>query len=179
MKFEAPSQIDLIAFCEGTDYLSSYLCGQLSEAAAVSFEAHGTKNTAQLRVDNAEVQILLLPVDRKALNSHADPHSATEDGAVAIAICLARAGTDYDVVGRSRVGTGFDWYLGRSGDNDGQPLDARACLEVSGISADTPSKLAARTAQKLQQVNRGGKDLPGYVVVVGFKSATVNVRSFS
>jgi hypothetical protein len=54
------------------------------------------------------------------------------------------------VVERSRRGTGFDYWLGKKGDNNQLPFQNAVRLEVSGIRKGDDGKIKARAKQKLE-----------------------------
>jgi hypothetical protein len=176
MSFTAPSQIDLGAFADGTDFLTPALCANLAEAAVVCLEQQGHAPQASMAVGPSAVKVLWPPADGRAAGSHADPQEATEEGAVAIAIELIRGGTGLDVVRRSRKGTGFDYHLGPRA--SASPFEGSSCLEVSGILDEDERLLARRADEKLRQAVGGGAGLPGFAIVVGFAGPRAAVRSF-
>ena len=100
----------------------------------------------------------------------ADRQEATEYGATAIAVLLAKVETGYTVVERSVKGTGFDYWMGR--DTKDPPFQNKARLEISGIlkaegnNAAVRREVTSRVNQKVQQVARSGLLLPAYVIVV-------------
>ena len=78
--------------------------------------------------------------------------------------------TDYTVIERSRRGTGFDYWLGKKGDNSEIPFQNAVRLEVSGIRKGDDSRIKARIKQKLEQVSPTDGTLPVYIVVVEFSN---------
>ena len=108
----------------------------------------------------------------QAIRAWADPEEATEYGATAIAVLLAKSETGYAVVQRSRKGTGFDYWMGD--ESDGPPFQRKAKLEISGILqvrgdyGAVRRAVATRVQQKEKQVARPGVSLPAYVIVVEF-----------
>ena len=95
-----------------------------------------------------------------------DPHEATENGAVGVAILLIDSLTDYHIVHRSYKNTGIDYWLGQKKD---LLFQHAARLEVSGIRRGDDRQVDARVSMKLKQTvvsKRSG--LPVFVVVVEF-----------
>lgn len=92
--------------------------------------------------------------------AHDDLQEATERGASGLAILLAHRELRYEVVRRSRKGTGFDYWLQKEVPAS-QPFEAR--LEVSGVLA-SPNTVRARVAQKRDQTR--ASDRPGLPVVI-------------
>lgn len=149
----------------------------MTETATVCLFQYGHHENGVLIFQGKEVPIVCGPLDPRAIDTHADLQDATENGAVGIAITLVRSVTSYEIVERSVKGTGFDWYLRQA--NSTEPFENSACLEVSGILKEDSTLMERRTKEKLKQVETGGKGLPGFVVVVGFKRPQAVVESFS
>lgn len=164
----------MVSLAQGTEALSRATCAALVEAAVVLLENAGHQSGVALH-DVAPAAILLWhAADARASASNADPQAATEAGAVAVAIALVRATTPHDVVRRSRKGTGFDWHLAPKGSS--APFAEAWCLEVSGILNEDDGKMSYRLKEKVAQIARGGKELPGYAVVVGFTAPRAQVQ---
>ncbi len=60
--------------------------------------------------------------------------NAAERAGEGIAILTILARTDYTVVERARIGDGFDFWLGRSDEDDQFPFQNEAGLEAKGRS---------------------------------------------
>jgi hypothetical protein len=92
-----------------------------------------------------------------------DPQEATENGACGIAILLVETLTEYHIVQRSWKGTGFDYWLGLSGE---LIFQRAARLEVSGIRQGDRSLIERRVKQKIDQTRRSDRlNMPAFVVV--------------
>jgi hypothetical protein len=97
-----------------------------------------------------------------------DPDEATEQGAAACALVLIKGLAHYEVVERSRKGTGFDYWLG---DEDEYPFQKKARLEVSGIAEGSEAQLQQRVNQKVRQTRRSDSTLlPAFVAVLEFRN---------
>jgi hypothetical protein len=106
--------------------------------------------------------------DENARLTWNDPEEATEQGAAACALVLIKGLAHYEVVERSRKGTGFDYWLG---DEDDYPFQKKARLEVSGIAEGSEAQLQQRVNQKLRQTKRSDStNLPAFVAVLEFKT---------
>lgn len=158
--------LNLDTFAEGTRYLSPAKASAMAEAAVVCLQHQG--HHPGVHLDGEDVQLLWSSLDSRAEMSHQDLQEATEDGATAVAILWVQARTGLQVVRRARKGPGFDWHLGP--DAGGPPFAGTHCLEVSGILDDAPPLLTKRLREKLAQIRRGGTGIPGYAVVVGFRT---------
>ena len=120
------------------------------------------------------------PVNDQARRAWADLEEATEYGATAIAVLLAKIETGHAVIERSVKGTGIDYWMGD--ETDGPPFQRKAKLEISGIlgvqggDGAVRRAVTARVNQKLKQVGRDADSLPAYVIVVEFGTPFAEVR---
>lgn len=169
------SSLDLASIAEGHIGITWAGATALVEAAAVCLDKHKHASGVILHVDRASASstkhalVFATPTIRLK-RANADLQDAVEAGAVAVAVAWLTSETDYRVVERSRKGTGFDYWLGKSEET----FDAR--LEVSGILQGDTRTVGARLRTKLQQMvpsDKGG--LPGYAVVVEFGAPCASV----
>jgi hypothetical protein len=93
---------------------------------------------------------------------------ATELGACGVAILVVKEATAKVVVERSKKGTGFDYWLGDTSDDNGLPFAGASRLEVSGILTGTKSQIQSRIKQKKGQLAPSDHLAPGFVAVVEF-----------
>jgi len=109
---------------------------------------------------------------RKAWNNEID---TTEAGAYCVALAAVEVEESLVAVARAETLTGADWYVAPRGD---QPDDLEDCLrlEVSGVDAGSPSDIAARLRQKIEQTHRGKSNLPAIASVVGFKERLILIN---
>lgn len=162
-------ELDLDLLAEGTPRLSPAAASDLVESAVVCLLQHGHVSGTSLELPPAgAVRLKFCDPDPRAFGSRADLQEATERGATAIAIAVVKRQTGLGVLDRSRKGTGCDWYIGE--DDGGPPFQNMHRLEISGILDESEAKMRRRLVQKVQQLERGNDDLPGYVVVVGFRT---------
>lgn len=97
-----------------------------------------------------------------------DQIEATELAAVCISILLALKLTQYTVIERSVLGTGFDYWLGNETQNP-DLFDKKARLEISGILKGDDKTIDKRTNGKIKQTKQSsGTLLPAYISVVEF-----------
>ena len=140
-----------------------------AEAAAVCFDYHGHRPGTRVNVlgiKKCTYPVKFPEVTEQIKRSHNDLGYATEDGAYAMAICLAMEITGTTVILQSRKGTGFDYWLGESDDS---LFQNKSRLEVSGILDGDDSKIGARVREKQRQTRRSdATGLPAYVCVVEF-----------
>ena len=115
--------------------LTSIYGAFLAESAAVCFEDRTHRSGVSLRVRGLADTVFSIhwasvtEIHRRCYN---DLQDATEDGAYGIAILMMRELTGKRVVERSKKGTGFDYWIGESDDDD-LIFTNKARLEVSGI----------------------------------------------
>lgn len=172
----APSRAPLClsALARGMEGLSPAKGLELAEAASVCLGHGRHRSGVELAITGHWQRTRPLVFDEpspQARRTHADLQEATESGACALAIAVARDETGMEVVERARKGTGVDYWLGRTVG----VFEAR--LEVSGILAGGRPELERRVRQKLAQIQRAGpSDVPGYAAVVEFTDPRVHVE---
>lgn len=156
----------LSRLAEGMEGLSPIKGRELAEAAEVCLDHNGHDPGVRLQVTGYATSSRRLdfePPSDQARRTHADLQYATEAGACALAIGVAREETGYQVLERARKGTGVDYWLGTTIG----VFEAR--LEVSGILRGTDAEVRRRVAQKREQMRRSGGDgLPSYAAVAEF-----------
>lgn len=150
-----------------------------AEAAAHCLEEHGHAQGVHLRVDGqvrATFELTWKRLPPNAAAAHRDLTDATEDGAVALAILVARVHLEYEVIQRSRKGSGFDYLLRTV---DPGALAPYARLEVSGILKGTERTIASRVRRKVRQVRIGRSrygDTPAFIAVIEFSTPLARIE---
>ena len=160
--------IDLNELNSGLPAISPAFGSCLAEAGGVCLAAQGHQFDKEMLVQGTHQKSFRLrwpQITQQVLNCWNDLESATEHGAMGVAILLIRKLAGYSVVQRSRKGTGFDYWLGH---DDGIPFQNMARLEVSGIRKGDERTIKTRVRQKLKQVAKSDGSLPAYIVVVEF-----------
>ena len=149
----------------------------LAEAAGVCLQSQGHAPGVHLIVRGYSSNRYSLhwpSITEQSLRAWGDPESATEHGAAGVAILLIEKETGYEVIERSRKGTGIDYWLGDGADESFQP---KGRLEVSGIRRGDDRSIRARVQQKLRQTDRSDDSmLPAYVIVVEFGRPVAEVQ---
>lgn len=150
-------------------------CG---ECASVCLETHnGHQQGTQMSVishDGGRIyySISWKPVTLQMAQSCNDAQEATEHGAECVALLLMKDILRYEVVCRSRKGTGIDYMLGNLGSALRNPV---ARLEVSGI-LNSPQGVKSRvTEKKKQTLSSQNTQLPAFIVVVEFSQPLAEV----
>lgn len=137
-------------------------------------QGHAQGAELEIRGDRPAVHSLAWPpVTDQMRRCWNDPQVATEHGAVGIAVLVAKAEIGYEVIERSRKGTGFDYWMG---DDPSSLFQNKARLEISGIRSGDAREIRARLRQKIRQTDASDGDLPAYVVVVEFSTPLAEVR---
>lgn len=102
------------------------------------------------------------------------PNDATEWGAAAVAILLAKNEAPYPAIEAAALGTGIDFWLG---DDSNLDFQREARLEVSGIRSGSDAAIARRVSAKLTQTNQSDySQTAAYVIVVEFSRPVAEVR---
>lgn len=156
----------------GSPGITSVFGNALAEAASVCLDQQGHTSPTPMPVRGAlstEAMITWQTPNDQARRCWADPEVTTEHGAYGIAGLLVPRISRFNVIERSRKGTGFDFWLGDSTD-EGPLFQGKARLEVSGIREGSNSKMSSRLREKIKQVERSDGSLPAIVVVVEFGS---------
>lgn len=167
-------RLALSSLARGMEGLSPTKGRELVEAARVCLHHGRHRSGVSLSVTgywHTSRALVFEEPSVQALRTHADLQEATESGACALAIVVARDETGLEVVERARKGTGVDYWLGRVVG----VFEAR--LEVSGILEGGDVHVARRAQQKLEQMKRSDDDdIPGYAAVVEFSGPRVHVE---
>lgn len=146
----------------------------LAQAGGVCLESQNHEQGVQLSVQgysNNSYSLTWPAINDQTRRCWNDPKEATEFGAMGIAVLLAQKEIGYTVIERSRIGTGFDYWLGEESN-----LFQKARLEISGILRGSNRDVKARIKQKLKQTNRSDGSLPAYVIVVEFGHPLAEVQ---
>ncbi len=148
----------------------------LAEAGGICLESQGHSQGDLLQVNgdcHNRYALAWPPVTEQAKRCWNDHQVATEHGAVGLAVLLVKKEIGYEVIERSRKGTGFDYWMG---DDSEVPFQNKARLEISGIRCGEKRDVRARVNQKLKQTNPSDGLLPAYVVIIEFGSPLAEVR---
>jgi hypothetical protein len=159
---------DLESLPEECPALSVAFCRMIAEACAVCLEEQSHLPGVVMEIQglmNAETCVHWKSLCLGIADTYADAEVATEQGAIAIALLTVKAVTDDSVVRRSMKGTGFDYWLSRTG---APPYRHDARLEISGLRTARPGRLQARIRQKARQTDRSEGVLPAFIAVVEF-----------
>ena len=150
-----------------------------AEAAAYCLEERGHMQGVELSVDGdvrATFELTWKRLPSNADAAYGDESEATEQGAVALAILLARIHLSYEVIARSWKDTGYDYLMKKV---EPEPTGTIARLEVSGIRQGTAGEINQRIRRKARQVRSGksrfGENL-AIVIVIEFNTPVARIR---
>ena len=156
--------------------ISASLGTALSEAGGVCLESQNHKRGIRISVrgySNNSYSLTWPSITEQSRRTWNDPEEATEQGAVGIAVLLAKREMGDAVLDRSRKGTGFDYWIG---DDASLPFQNKARLEISGIRQGNDTVVKARVRQKMNQTSRSDGIFPAYVIIVEFGRPLAEVR---
>ncbi len=171
------AQLNLDDLGNGLPAITPAFGKAMAEAAGVCLESQSHAQNVQLLVSGYIESNYALgwpPVTEQALRTWNDSQEATEYGATAIAVLLARRELGYLVIERSPKGTGIDYWLGN--ESNELSFERKARLEVSGILTGSASDVRRRIRNKLRQTAPSDGQLSAFVVVVEFGTPTAEVR---
>lgn len=169
--------IDLNELANGLPAITPAFGKAIAEAGGVCLESQGHSQGKRLEVKGDytnEYQLLWPEIDEQTTRCWNDPEVATEYGAVAIAVLLARKEIGFSVIERSRKGTGFDYWLG---EENVAPFHNKARLEISGIRVGNEKTIRSRVNQKIMQTDKSDGALPAYIVVIAFGQPLAEMRA--
>jgi len=158
--------------------LTQEICAFYAQACIVAFTKSGHTNGTPLQViENTSKNYRVRWSTQDAVNEAGwrSINVVTEFGAIAIAMLLVHAETDFMVIRQSNIGTGVDYYLASkpTETTDGAVknfLADVARLEVSGIFKEEGTNIVQnRLALKRKQVSKSNASgLPTMICIVEF-----------
>ena len=147
------------------------------KAAAYCFELQGLNSNTFLNVTGIENNGINLCWDNLKeieFSSLKDNQESTEWGAEAVAFIIVKYLTNFNVVERSRKGTGFDYHISK--DSDYVLFQNTAKLEISGIlKKSKTNSINNRIKYKIKQATEYHNDLALLVIITEFSSPQAGV----
>lgn len=141
----------------------------LSHAAAIciAYRGHDIETNATGKGSYLRNYILRrCHVTDEIMRTWNDLQEATEEGACGVALVQVANESKYEVIERSRKGTGIDYWLG---DKNSFLFQRKARLEVSGSLTGDEDELNKRLKIKIEQTKQSDQTrLPAIIVIVGF-----------
>ena len=148
-----------------------------AEAAKVCLESEGHESGVELqRISGNRYVLRWSRKPECATDSWADDAEATEDGATAVAVLMARHETGHPDIRRMYGGHGFDYWCGVYSESTGFSNQER--LEISGIRSGTRSQVRTRVRQKLTQAHSDLRlaGYPAIAIVIEFSEPIAMVN---
>jgi len=150
--------------------LTPAMGANLSHAAAVCINDRGhsiSTNAIGKGAYNRNYILKRCNVTKDISRTWGDMQEATEEGACAVALVQVSQESKYQVIERSRKGTGIDYWLG---DKESFLFQRKARLEVSGSLNGDEKELTKRLHTKIDQTKQSDETkLPAIIVIVGFE----------
>lgn len=167
--------IDLESLGLGMPGLSPRRGASMAEAASVCLHDQGHSSPTDLELSGSLNEVASLTwkaPDDQAKRSWADETDATENGAYAVALGVAKETRGLHALERSRKFNGFDYWLGT---DETTLFSDKVRLEVSGIRNGYTGQVNSRVKEKLAQIDTSSGVLKGLVIVVEFGRARAEV----
>ena len=169
--------LDLKLLSTGKLGVSTQFGRMLIEVGSICLESQGHGSGTKLSVQGAyrEQFVLTWPSPDERANYTYQDNEATEYGAVGVALLLIGRVKGYTVIEAARTDSGFDYWIENESLHD--PIQRKACLEISGIRCDNTRIIRARIRQEQQQTAQS-KDLihPIFVIVVEFRWPVAEIQ---
>lgn len=162
--------LDLNTLREGLPSVTSEFGACCAQAATICLEDQGHPLVTDLVIRgqlSENCKLIRLEVTDQMQRCWNDEKVTTEHGAYGVAFLIIRDLTEFTVIERSRIGPGFDYWLGHE---EELPFQNKAKLEVSGIRNGVDSDINKRVKQKKKQTEKAGRSLPIYIIIVEFSS---------
>jgi len=155
---------------KGLPGLSVRWCYFLSEAGAYCLNRAKHESGVVLKIDSKKFDKAKLiwnnVINEQIKRSWNDDREATEFGACCLAILLTLNLTEFTIIERSYIGTGFDYYLGYK---NIIPFENAAKLEISGIQEGSIRQIKRRFKEKIKQTEKfNNTKLPVYISIIEF-----------
>ncbi|MBN2209206.1 MAG: hypothetical protein JW759_07910 [Candidatus Coatesbacteria bacterium] len=155
----------------GTPALTPVVGAFYAQAASVCLQDQGHSSPTPMLISGevtGSAAVEWDPTSDQIRRSWSHDKQTTEHGAYGIACVLVPQLSGLQVVERARIGTGVDFWLGRTDDSE-WPFQNCARLEVTGIREGPKGAIGPREQRKLKQTQRSDASLlPAIVVVVEF-----------
>jgi hypothetical protein len=167
--------INLTKFASGTARLSPEFCGMIAAACALKLKQNAHPQPAILAIEGSYTETVTIGWDEPDARTEGSfGEKATEFAGECLGIAVTEKLTEFNVVERSFIGTGFDFWLGRKRD---LLFQRKARLEISGMDDGDPTEIQARVKRKQNQVDKGtvNNSLRALIVVSQFTRPVAKV----
>ena len=161
--------------------LTDALTLRMQEAVVMCMEPHGHSSGVSCDLRNFDEVLADLRIQWKMSYSESirrsfgDSRNAAERAGEAIAILIILAFTNYTVVERARIKSGFDFWLSRTDDDDDYLFQHEMGLESKGLShARFASDITGAIKDGIAQiVNSKNAEVPALVVATEFSRPVI------
>ena len=161
--------------------LTASLAIHMQEAVVMCMQPHDHKSAVLCAVRNLDAELDTVRIiwetsySEQIRRAFGHPRNAAEKAGEAMAILTVVALTDYTVVERARIGSGFDFWLNLKDDDDDYLFQQTMGLECKGLSeARYPSEIAAAVRQGIKQIEEStSANLPALVVATDFSRPVI------
>lgn len=151
-------------------------CRSLAAAATVTLErVHGVRTQDACRIEEGDTHrggvLLRTEISDDARATYDSPAEATEEGAEAVAILVARRVLDRVVVRRLDTYSGADYVIRDPANPDLEQYERLECSGIAKGRESTISRLQSKIAQLAAVTDRP----PGYAVVTNFRTSPLEI----
>ena len=110
--------------------------------------------------------------DERARGAWANEIDTTEWGASACVLAAVELFDGLIAIKRAETETGADYYVAPPGVSS-DDIEDHIRLEVSGVDRGNDAAVRRRLRDKIEQLARGGDDIPGIAGVIGFRARLI------
>lgn len=110
--------------------------------------------------------------DERTRNAWANEIDTTEAGAYACVLAAVEMFDGLVTIKRAETETGADYYVAPPGVSP-DDIEEHIRLEVSGVDRGNDAAVRRRLREKIEQLARGGDDIPGLAGVIGFNAQLI------
>ena len=155
--------------------LTEAIANALNEGARVCLDRHHIppisvtiRQGERLMVADVEWKA----TDERTRNAWANEIDTTEAGAYACVLAAVELFDGLVAVFRAENLTGADYYVAPPGVS-ADDIEDHIRLEVSGVDRGNDAAVRRRLREKIEQLLRGGDDIPGMAGVIGFRARLI------
>ena len=169
--------------------LTAAMALRMQEAVVMCMEPHGHSSGVSCELRNLDELLAGLRIQWKMSYSErirrafGESRNAAEQAGEAIAILVILRFTDFIVIERARIGSGFDFWLSRTDEDYDYLFQHEMGLEAKGLShARYPSDITEAIKGGIAQIANAQKDqkdrdtnakVPGLIVATDFSRPTI------
>ena len=155
--------------------LTPALANALKEAARVCLDRHHVPPiSVAIRRNEREMiaDVEWEATDERTRGAWANEIDTTETGAYACALAAVELFDGLVTIKRAETATGADYYVAPPGVH-ADDIEEHIRLEVSGVDSGSAARVRYRLREKVAQLAKGSKDMPGIAGVIGFRAKLI------